>query len=78
MFRAMTHEQPLNAFTLLMTKPPGLSVKHASGVLLDHYGMKAGLEPQDSERDQDLLLRMDADFMLGRLDETLHSTGRNS
>ena len=78
MFRAMTYEQPLDAFTLLTTKPPGLSVKHASGVLLDHYGMKAGLEPQHSERDQDFLLRMGADFMLGRLDEALQITGRNS
>ena len=56
----MANEQPADAFALLTTNPPDLSAKHASELLVEHYGLRGSLEPQDSERDQNFLLRTNA------------------
>ncbi len=60
MFPAMINGPPAAAFTLLKTNPPDLSVERASELLREHYGLRGGLEPQDSERDQNFLLRTKA------------------
>jgi Ser/Thr protein kinase RdoA (MazF antagonist) len=60
MFPAMINEPPADAFTLLTTTPPDLSVERASELLREHYGLRGSVEPQDSERDQNFLLRTKA------------------
>jgi Ser/Thr protein kinase RdoA (MazF antagonist) len=57
MFPAMINKPPTDAFTLLTTPPPDFSVEHASELLRQQYGLQGSLEPQDSERDQNFLLR---------------------
>jgi Ser/Thr protein kinase RdoA (MazF antagonist) len=46
-----------DAITLLTTDRPALSEDRAAELLLEHYGLAGKLEPQDSERDQNFLLR---------------------
>jgi hydroxylysine kinase len=60
MFLAMINEPPADAFILLTTDPPDFSVEHASELLRQQYGLQGSLEPQDSERDQNFLLRTKA------------------
>jgi hydroxylysine kinase len=60
MFPAMTNEQPTDAFTLLTTDPPDFSARRASELLLEQYGLEGNLERQESERDQNFLLRTNA------------------
>ena len=60
MFPAMINKPPTDAFTLLTTPPPDFSVEHASELLRQQYGLQGSLEPQDSERDQNFLLRTKA------------------
>ena len=60
MFPAMANELPADAFTLLTTPPPVFAAARASELLVEHYGLEGSLEPQDSERDQNFLLRTKA------------------
>jgi Ser/Thr protein kinase RdoA (MazF antagonist) len=46
-----------DAITLLTTNRPALSETQAAALLREHYGLEGELEPQDSERDQNFLLR---------------------
>jgi Ser/Thr protein kinase RdoA (MazF antagonist) len=52
-----------DAMTLLTTDRPALSETRAAELLREHYGLEGGLEPQDSERDQNFLLRSTAGEM---------------
>lgn len=49
--------QLADATTLLTTDRPALPEAHAAELLLEHYGLEGELEAQDSERDQNFLLR---------------------
>ena len=46
-----------DAKTLLTTERPALPAARVAELLLEHYGLEGELEPQDSERDQNFLLR---------------------
>lgn len=46
-----------DAITLLTTDRPALLAARAAALLREHYGLEGKLEPQDSERDQNFLLR---------------------
>jgi Ser/Thr protein kinase RdoA (MazF antagonist) len=46
-----------DAMTLLTTDRPALPAARVAKLLLEHYGLEGELEPQDSERDQNFLLR---------------------
>lgn len=49
--------QLADAVTLLTTDRPALTATHAAELLREHYGLEGTLETQDSERDQNFLLR---------------------
>ena len=49
--------QLADATTLLTTDRPALTEAHAAQLLREHYGLEGELETQDSERDQNFLLR---------------------
>ena len=46
-----------DAITLLTTDRPALSGTQAAELLREHFGLTGELEPLDSERDQNFLLR---------------------
>jgi hydroxylysine kinase len=48
---------PADATTLLTTDRPALQEARIADVLREHYGLEGKLEPQDSERDQNFLVR---------------------
>lgn len=53
----MANTQPADPFTLLTMAPPALSEAQAAKLLRERYGLEGILESQDSERDQNYLLR---------------------
>jgi hydroxylysine kinase len=53
----MTDPMLADAITILTTDRPALPAARAAQLLRQHYGLEGELEPQDSERDQNFLLR---------------------